>query len=403
MNGILSDMIERDRYLKKLKGFKDKQLIKVITGIRRCGKSTLLDMFRTYLMHNGVHPDRITSINFEDMENAHLCEPKTLHAFIVKRLHPGLMNYVFLDEVQMVADFPRVVDGLYIRKNVDVYITGSNAFLLSSEIATMLSGRYVEIRMLPLSLSEYISSTGETDLNRTYAEFLRHGSFPYIRNLDGDPEKIRDYLGGIYHTVLLKDVASRNRIADIMMLESVVRFIFHNIANLFSTKKIADTMTSAGRKISTHTVESYLTALENSFILYRAKRYDVKGKQYLKTLDKYYIVDIGLRNYLLGSRDADVGHILENIVYLELLRRDYRVYVGKVGPHEVDFIAMKQEIIEYYQVAASVRHEGTLERELMPLNSVTDHYPKFLLTLDNDPPADYNGIRRINALDFLLS
>ncbi|MCK5157141.1 MAG: ATP-binding protein [Spirochaetales bacterium] len=395
-------MIDRTHYLNKLVGFKDKQLIKVITGIRRCGKSTLLEMYQKYLNENGISQDQIISINFEDMDNVHLTNAKSLHQYVTERLRPGIMNYIFLDEIQIVEDFPKVVDSLYIKKHVDLYITGSNAYLLSSEIATLLSGRYIEIQMLPLSFKEYISFVGDADLNRKYTDYLRYSSFPYTVELDRDTEKIRDYLGGIYHTVILKDVMARNHFSDVMMLESVTHFMFDTIGNLLSTKKIADTMTSAGRKISTHTVESYITALINSFILHRAKRYDVKGKQYLKTLDKYYLSDIGLRFYLLGNKGGDVGHILENVVYLELIRRDYDVYVGKVGSSEVDFIAMKQGGITYYQVALTVREKETLERELAPLMSIPDHYTKVLITLDDDPAADYKGIRQINALDFLM-
>lgn len=396
-------MIKRDAYLNKLIGFKDKQLIKVVTGIRRCGKSTLLQMFREYLYENGVAKEQTIAINFEDMNYEHLTDAKALYSYIAERLITGQMTYVFLDEIQNVKGFPKVVDSLFIQENVDVYITGSNAYMLSSEIATLLSGRYVEISMLPLSFQEYISFIGDkTDLTRKYADYLRYSSFPFTVELDQDAEKIRDYLGGIYHTVVLKDIVARKKVSDAMMLESVIRFMFDNIGNLLSTKKISDTMTSDGRKISNHTVESYISALIDSFILYRAKRYDIKGKQHLKTNDKYYLVDIGLRYYLLGNRNTDVGHILENVIYLELIRRGYDVYVGKIDNSEVDFIAMKQDITEYYQVAATVRSKETLERELKPLDSIPDHYPKYLITLDDDPPADYNGIRQINAIDFLM-
>lgn len=399
-------MIKRDVYLEKLLDFQDKQLIKVITGIRRCGKSTLLEMFREHLHESGVESGRTIAVNFEDMDYRHLREAEALHDYIVSRLSPDGMNYVFLDEVQNVDDFPRVVNSLFIRKNVDLYITGSNARMLSGEIATLLAGRYVEIPMLPFSFKEYLAFLGEhTDPGRKYADYLRYGSFPYaveLSRLEKKNERVRDYLGGIYNTVVLKDVVERKKITDPMMLESVIRFMFDGIGNLLSTKKIADAMTSSGRKISTHTVEQYISALEDSFILYRAKRYDIKGKQYLKTNDKYYVADIGLRYYLLGSRGADVGRMLENVVYLELLRRDYDVYVGKLNGFEVDFIAMKEDRLAYYQVAATVRAEDTLARELRPLDSIADHYPKYLLSLDDDPPADYRGIRRINALDFLL-
>jgi predicted AAA+ superfamily ATPase len=326
-----------------------------------------------------------------------------LHDYITLRLLPGKQNYIFLDEVQHVKEFQKAVDSLYIKKNVDLYLTGSNAFILSGELATLLSGRYIEIAMLPLSFNEYVLFTGDrSDLNRKYSDYLKYSSFPFTVYLNQDAGKIRDYLSGIYNTVILKDVLARKKVADTMMLESVVSFMFDNIGNLLSTKKIADTMTSDGRKISTHTVENYISLLLDSFILYRAKRYDVKGKQYLKTNDKYYVCDIGLRYFLLGNRGGEFGHILENVIYLELLRRGCDVYVGKVKDKEVDFVAIRQDVVEYYQVALTVRDEEKLRTELAPLEAIADHHQKFLLTLDEDPPVSHNGIRQINAIEFLL-
>ena len=395
--------IERKKYLDKLIALKDKQIIKVITGIRRCGKSTLMEIYQDYLKSQGVSAEQIVSINLEDYDFYELRDPKVLHAYIKERLVQDKMTYVFLDEIQHCEEFPRVVDSLFIRKNVDLYITGSNAYMLSSEIATLISGRYVEIKMLPLSFREYVESTGDTkELARKYTAYLENSSFPYALELTGQPKEIKDYLDGIYNTIIVKDIAKRNKITDTMMLESVTRFVFDNIGSPLSTKKIADTMTSEGRKIDVKTVEKYLKALMESFIVYQAKRYNVKGKHYLKTLEKYYVVDIGLRYLLLGSRSTDVGHILENVVYLELLRRDNDVYVGKIDEAEVDFVAMKPNKTVYYQVAASVRDEKTLQRELAPLQKINDHYPKMILTLDEDPEADYNGIRRINVLDWLI-
>lgn len=396
-------IIPRRQYLQKLITFKDKQLIKVITGVRRCGKSTLLKSYREYLGQNGVSEEQIISINFEDYDFAELCNADKLYGYIRRRLCDGRMTYIFLDEIQYVPDFQRVVDGLYIKDNVDIYITGSNAYMLSSELATLISGRYVEISMLPLSFAEYVAWTGsESDLGRKYADYIANGSFPYTLELRGQGDAIKDYLDAVYNTIVVKDVAGRNKISDIMMLESVTRFVFDNIGNPLSTKKIADAMTSYGRKIDVKTVEKYVQALRGSYVVYRAKRYDVKGKQYLKTLEKYYVVDIGLRYALLGSRSTDVGHILENVVYLELLRRGYEVYVGKVGESEVDFVAMTGGRITYFQVAASVRDENTLRRELASLQKINDHYEKIILTLDDDPAADYDGITRMNALDWLL-
>ena len=399
----MNKIILRDEYLQTLKEFKDKDIIKIVTGIRRCGKSTLMQIFQGYLKESGVQADHIIAINFEDYDYEDLKQPRQLYKYIKDRLVDDDMHYVFFDEIQNVEDFPKVVDSLNLKPNVDLYLTGSNAYMLSSEIATFLSGRYVEVKMLPLSFKEYVKATGdEKELSLKYQKYLKFSSFPYAMMLDEKEEVINQYLESIYSTVMLKDIISRKKITDVMMLESVIRFMFDNIGNLTSTKKISDTMTSDGRKVDVKTVEKYITALEESFVVYQAKRYDVKGKNYLKTLDKYYVVDIGLRYMLLGSRNADTGHILENIIYLELIRRGYKVYVGKVESEEVDFVAMNSKGIIYYQVAATVREESTLLRELRPLQKITDHYPKYIITLDEDPDADYDGIRRINALQFLL-
>lgn len=387
----------------KLISWKDKQLIKVVTGVRRCGKSTIMEIFQDYLRTHGVAENQIVSVNLEDFDFYELRDPKKLYDYIKARLLPDKMTYIFLDEVQHCQEFPRVVDSLYIKKNVDLYITGSNAHMLSSEIATLISGRYVEISMLPLSFREYVESTRDTkDLPGKYRRYLETSSFPYALELADQPNELRAYLEGIYNTIVVKDISLRNRIPDAMMLESITRFVFDSIGSPLSTKKIADTMTSAGRKIDVKTVEKYLKALMDSFVIYQAKRYNIKGKQYLKTLEKYYVVDIGMRTMLLGSRAMDVGHVLENVIYLELLRRGYEVYVGKVDDLEVDFVAMDQKRTIYYQVAASVRDENTLRRELTPLQKIPDHYQKVILTLDEDPEADYDGIRRINALDWLV-
>ena len=396
-------IIERKEYLDKLIAFKDKQLIKVVTGIRRCGKSTLLKLYQQWLKDNGVEEHQIVSINFEDLDFEELTDYKKLHAYLKERLVEGEMTYIFLDEIQNVENFPKVVDSLYIKDNVDIYITGSNAYMLSSEIATLISGRYVQIEMLPLSFKEYMESTGsKEDRGIKYTEYLMNSSFPYALNLKDQPDEIRDYLESIYNTIVVKDIVSRKKITDTMMLRSVLRFVFDNIGSPLSSKKIADTMTSNGRKIDPKTVERYLDSLAESYIVYQAKRYNIKGKQHLKTLEKYYVVDIGLRFMLLGNKQADAGHILENVVYLELLRRGYDVYVGKVDEFEVDFVAQNSKGTVYYQVALSTRDESTLERELRPLRAIRDHYPKVLLTMDEDPEAHYDGIRRINARDWLL-
>jgi len=397
-------MIQRQEYLDSLISFRDKQLIKVVTGIRRCGKSTLFELYQDYLRSDGIADEQIISINLEEGEYDWIEDYKQLYSFVNERLVPDKKMYIFLDEVQRVKDFQKAVDSLYVKKNYDVYITGSNAYLLSGELATLLSGRYVEIKMLPLSFKEYASVFPEnTNPERLYVDYIQNSAFPYALEIE-KPKDRRQYLQSIYDTIVLKDIVARKRFPNTAMLKSVTRFMFDNIGNLCSTKKIADTMTSAGRKISIHTVESYLTALTDSFILYQIGRYDVKGRQYLKTGDKYYAADIGLRYALLGTKKADMGHILENVVFLELLRRGYEIYIGKVGSTEVDFIAIGDEGEEYYQVAYTVIDPdgATLRRELTPLEAISDHNPKYLLTMDNSPLTSHNGIKQLNVLDWLM-
>jgi predicted AAA+ superfamily ATPase len=396
-------VIGRPEYIAKLLDFKDKQLIKVVTGVRRCGKSTLLEMFRDHLYAQGVGENRITYLNFEDMDNQALTEAAALHKYVGRRLVKGQMNYVFFDEIQMVREFPRAVDSLFIKKNVDLYITGSNQYFLSDELATLLTGRYVTINMMPLSFKEYVSYYADSvSLERRYEDYLRYSSFPFAVELNRDLNRVKDYLGGIYNTIVMKDVAARRKIVDLSALDRVTRFIFDNIGNLTSIKKISDTMASSGRKVSVPAIESYFLSLQDAFMVYRAKRWDLKGKRQLLFNDKYYVVDIALRSFLLGEKSLDMSHVLENVIYLELLRRGCEVYVGKIGDLEVDFIAMKYGVPEYYQVSATVREKAVLERELAPLYKIKDNYPKFLLTLDRDPPAWHDGIRSINVLDFLL-
>ena len=394
--------IERHHYLDKLIAFKDKELIKVITGIRRCGKSTIMEIYRDWLLENGILPEQIIYLNFEDYDYYELRNPKNLYTYIKPLIQADKMTYIFFDEIQHVSDFPDIINSLNLKPTVDLYITGSNAYMLSSEIATYLSGRYVEISMLPLSFKEYVEGTGgSTNLQQTYMDYITKSSFPYTLEL-ATPTEISDYLGGVYNTVVVKDIMSRKRLPDVMMLESVIRFAADNIGNILSPKRIADIMTADGRKIDQKTVERYLSALCETFFVYEAKRYNIKGKQLLKTLGKYYLVDMGLRRMLLGSRSFDAGRILENIVYLELLRRQKKVYIGKIDTLEVDFVTLDEDGITYYQVAATVRDESTLKRELASLQQIQDQYPKYILTLDEDPTADYNGIKRINALKWLL-
>ena len=393
-------MIERLEYLEKLKKWKDKDVIKVLTGIRRCGKSTLYELFINYLHSVGIDSKHIISINLEapdyDFQNY-----RDLYNYVMEKIGDSGKYYVFLDEVQNVKEFQKAVDGLYIKKNVDVYITGSNAYLLSGELATLLSGRYIEIRMLPLSFREYRDYFGIDGDEKLYLRYVNNSSFPYALKLDDEGE-VDDYLDSIYNTIIVKDIAIRKKLADTGMLRSITEFLFSSVGSTMSVKKIADTLNSNGRKISVHTVESYLEALTESYIFNRVSRYDIKGKQYLETGEKYYATDVTMRYALLGRKNLDVGHILENVVYLELIRRGYRVYIGKIGDNEVDFIAINKEGREYYQVSYTTRDEKTLERELSSLQKISDHYPKFILTMDMDPVADYEGIKRINVLEWLV-
>jgi predicted AAA+ superfamily ATPase len=398
-------LIRRTEYLNKLINWREKQLIKVITGVRRCGKSTLFSLYINHLKETGVTDEQIISINLEDINFDHLLDYKALHTYVSDRLRKDKYTYVFIDEVQQCPDFEKAVDSLFIKKNVDVYITGSNACMLSGELATLLSGRYVEIRMLPLSFAEYLEFAGDNgNVRASFNKFLKNGSFPYVAILQNDNTVLRDYIEGIYNTILVKDVANREKITDIPVLENIVKFLSGSIGSPISAKKISDTINASGRRISVNTVERYMRALCNSFIFYKADRFDIRGRQNLKTLGKYYIVDTGLRDILTSGSSSDIGHILENIVYLELLRRGYKVNIGKLDEKEVDFVAKDGDGMAYYQISASVLDENTLKRELEPLRKIDDNHPKFLLTLDEIMSGgNHNGIRQINVIDWLLN
>ena len=393
-------MIERAEYLEKLKKWKDKDLIKVITGIRRCGKSTIFDLFIDYLKSCGINDEHIISVNLESPEYK-FNDYMELYNYVNEKITDNDDYYVFLDEVQNVFEFQKAVDGLYIKKNVDVYITGSNAYLLSGELATLLSGRYIEIKVLPLSFKEYKDYLNVEGDEKLYLKYVNNSSFPYALKLDSEDE-IDAYLDSIYNTIIVKDIVTRKKIADTSMLKSVTEFLFSSIGSAMSVKKIADTMTSKGRSISVHTVDSYLESLTESFIFNKVSRYDIKGKQYLETNEKYYATDVTMRYALLGRKNLDVGHILENVVYLELIRRGYKVYIGKVDDNEVDFVVENKDGRIYFQVAYTTRDENTLLRELTPLQKINDHYPKYILTMDLDPKTDYDGIVKMNVLDWLL-
>ena len=392
-------MIPRKQYIDFLSKLKDKQIIKVVTGIRRCGKSTLFELYKKQLLENGITKEQIISLNFENPNDMKFENWKELYTYIENKLIKDKMNYIFLDEIQILENFEKAVDGLYIKNNVDLYITGSNSYMLSGELATYLTGRYMQVHMLPLSFKEYLEYYGENNETQKYNTYIKNGGFPYLINLNEDSELIRNYLEGVYTTIILKDVVSKNNIKDTMILDSITKFIFDNIGQLVSTNKIANTLASNNRKCSVNTVENYINNLLDSYIIYKISRYDIKGKEYLKTGYKYYVCDLGLRNYLLGSI-KDYGSILENIIFLELKRRNYDIYIGKHDDNEIDFVIKNNEGIKYIQVALSVRDEKTLERELNPLKNINDNYPKYIITLDYDN-VDYDGIKQINAVDFL--
>ncbi len=394
-------MIERNEYLEALKNWKDKDLIKVVTGIRRCGKSTLFELFITYLKQIGIKDDHIISFNLESPEY-NFNDYMELYNYVNDRIKDNDMYYVFLDEVQVVSQFEKAVDGLYIKKNVDVYITGSNAYLLSGELATLLSGRYIEFKMFPLSFKEYLNYYKLEGDEKLYLKYINNSSMPYALKLDNQDE-VDKYLDSIYNTIIVKDIVTRKKISDTSMLRSITEFMFSSIGNILSIKKIADTLTSNGRSISVHTVESYIDSLIESFIFNKVTRYDIKGKQYLSSGEKYYATDVTMRYALLGRKNIDLGNVLENVVYLELVRRGYKVYVGKSNDKEVDFVAENRKGVQYFQVTYTARDKNTLERELSALESINDHYPKFILTMDVDPEIDYNGIRKMNVLDWLLN
>lgn len=398
------EKIRRTKYIEELKKWKDKNLIKVVTGIRRCGKSTLFELYIEYLKEMKIDDKHIISINLESIDYD-FKNYRELYNYVMSKIKDNKKYYVFLDEVQNIEEFQKAVDSLYIKDNIDIYITGSNAFLLSGELATLLTGRYVEIKMLPLSFKEYILAyENNSNYQSLFLDYMKNGGMPGVLSiLDLDIDGINTYLDSIFSTVIVKDIMVRNKIVNKRLLENIIKFIFDSIGSVISTKKISDTLTSKGISISNHTVENYIRSFVESYLIYKAERFDVKGKKLLVRDYKYYIVDTGLRSYLLGKKaDSDMGHILENIVYLELLRRGYKVYVGKVDNNEIDFVAENRDGIKYFQVALTVRDEKVLERELRSLQNTGDHYPKYLITMDMDLEADYSGITKINIIDWLL-
>lgn len=406
-------MVERTEYLQKLIMWRDEQVIKVVTGIRRCGKSTLLSQFQEYLKNSGVEDRQIVSLNFEEMENEDLLDYQKLYQYLIERLCPDDTTYIFLDEIQKVPAFEKVVDSLYVKKQVDLYITGSNAYLLSGELATLLSGRYVEISILPLSFREYCQLQPPENQDTLFAAFLQDGGFPYIALMNRSKEKVDMYLEGVYNTIIVKDIDERQRrresdpnkrkVTDIALLKVIAKFLAGSVGSPISIKSIADYIASSGRKVSQNTVADYIEVLSEAFVFYPVERFDIVGKQLMKMNQKLYIVDLGIRRYLLPRRNYDLGFSLENVIYLELLRRGYSVHIGKVGNAEVDFVAKKDDRYHYFQVTASMLDSSTFEREITPLRNIRDNYPKTILTLDRMTLGNYDGIEVVYAVDWLLN
>ena len=404
-------VVERKEYLEHLIQWKDEQVIKVVTGIRRCGKSTLLLQYQEWLKASGVSDEQIVTINFEELEYEELQDYKKLYAYLKNRLCKGKMTYIFLDEIQKVSAFEKVVDSLYVKPQVDLYVTGSNAYMLSGDLATLLTGRYVEIKMLPLSFYEFLEVTGSGQ-EQGLSEYMRDGGLPYVAVMDRTPEKVETYLEGIYNTVIVKDIEDRQarkesdsdkrKINDILLLKTIAKYLASIVGNPVSIRSITDYFISNGRKISPNTVSDYVEALTESFIFYPAERFDIIGKQLLKANRKMYIVDLGLRNHILPRRQYDLGFSLENIVYFELLRRGYRVMIGKVGSTEVDFVAEKQGAYTYFQVTADMTAQETFEREMKPLRRIRDNYEKIVLTGDRLTLGNYDGIQVKYLPDWLL-
>lgn len=383
----------RNDYLDFLIKLKDKEVIKAVTGVKGCGKSTLFILYKKYLLENGVKDNQIISLNFEDTSD--ISNWRELYNYINDKIISSEMYYVFLDEVEILNQFEKLINGLFLNKNIDLYVTFSN----SKMIPLKLTGRYIEIHMLPLSFSKFLEYYGKENELKKYNTYIENGGFPYLLNLDNNSDLIRNYLDGIYNTILLKDVVFRNNVKDTLILESIVKFLFDNIGQIVSTNKISATLNSNNRKNSVNIIENYLSYLLDSYLIYKVSRYDIRGKEYLKTGDKYYVCDLGLRNYLLGEI-KDLGSILENVIFLELKRKGYQIYIGKYDDLEVDFVLKNNDGLKYVQVALSVRDEKTLKREINVLQKIKDNYPKYLITLDYDK-VDYEGIRQIPAVEFL--
>lgn len=405
-------MVQRKEYLEKLIEWKDDDVIKVVTGIRRCGKSTLLMQYQDYLKSFGIEKNQIIAVNFEELEYEELCDYKKLYAYIKDRLVADKITYIFLDEIQKVPSFEKVVDSLYVKPNIDIYITGSNAYMLSGDLATLLTGRYVEISMLPLSFSEYMQLS-DKDKESAFADYIKYGGLPFVATMDRTDDKVDTYLEGIYNTVIVKDIEDRQKrqesnsdkrkINDIPLLKTIAKYLSSVIGSPVSLRGITNYLVSSGRKISANTVSNYVDALIESFIFYPAERFDIVGKQLLKANKKYYMVDLGIRNHILPRKYYDLGFSVENIVFFELLRRGCKVTIGKYQENEVDFVAERRGEFTYIQVTADMVSESTFDREMKPLYAIQDNYEKIVLTLDKLTVGNYDGIKVVNVIDWLLN
>lgn len=405
-------MVQRKEYLEKLIEWKDDDVIKVVTGIRRCGKSTLLMQYQDYLKSIGIEENQIIAVNFEELEYEELCDYKKLYAYIKDRLVADKITYIFLDEIQKVPSFEKVVDSLYVKPNIDIYITGSNAYMLSGDLATLLTGRYVEISMLPLSFSEYMELS-DKDKESAFADYIKYGGLPFVATMDRTDDKVDTYLEGIYNTVIVKDIEDRQKrqesnsdkrkINDIPLLKTIAKYLSSVIGSPVSLRGITNYLVSSGRKISANTVSNYVNALIESFIFYPAERFDIVGKQLLQANKKYYMVDLGIRNHILPRKYYDLGFSVENIVFFELLRRGCKVTIGKYQENEVDFVAEKRGELTYIQVTADMVSESTFDREMKPLYAIQDNYEKIVLTLDKLTVGNYDGIKVVNVIDWLLN
>ena len=404
-------MIQRKEFLNELIKWKNEKVIKVITGMRRAGKSTLLMQYQDYLRQSGVEENRIISINFEELEYDELCDYRKLYNYIKDKLIEGKTTYIFLDEIQKVKDFEKVIDSIYVKSGTDIYITGSNAYFLSGNLATYLTGRYVEILVLPFSFKEYKEVVNK-DNEGAFSDYMKYGGLPFLTLMEKDIDKAYTYLEGIYNTVIVKDIEDRinlqitdndkRKIYDISLLKLIAKYLASVVGSPVSVRGITNYIVSSGRKVSQNTVSDYVEALKEAFIFYEVTRFDIVGKQILSSNKKYYIVDLGLRNYILPRKNYDLGFSIENIVYFELLRRGYNVNIGKQDKEEVDFVAVKNGIITYIQVTADMTAKETFEREIRPLNMIKDNYKKIILTLDKLTLGDYSGIKVKNLMEWLL-